>query len=105
MNKEYKFGIWDIIIWISLLILIIYIIAKLIGIINTPDWINLIPVITLVFFAGAFYQKVIGFMERMFMRTDYLKEKLDKVNNEINNISSVLKTHNKRLFSLERRIK
>lgn len=52
-----KFDIWDVIIWISLIVLVGYIIAKLTGIINTPDRINLIPLITLTFFAGAFCQE------------------------------------------------
>ncbi len=57
-----KIEISDIIIWISLLVLITYVLAKLVGLINTPEWINLIPIITLIFFAGAFYQKVLGFI-------------------------------------------
>ncbi len=93
MTRKYKFDIWDIIIWISLLTLLIYIVAKITGIINTPDWVNLIPIITLGFFAGAFYQKVLGFMEKMFIRTDYLKEKTEVLNKEITNINSKLSNY------------
>lgn len=89
-----KYDIWDVIIWISLLILIAYIIAKLAGLINTPEWINLIPLITLIFFAGAFYQKVLGFMYLMSNRTDYLKNGLDKIENR-------LTEHDKRISILE----
>ncbi len=100
MLRKYKFDVWDIIIWISLLVLVAYIIAKLTGLIKTPEWVNLIPVITLVFFAGAFYQKVLGFMERMFVRTDYLKKNLDNVNGQLNNISSKLLKHDKQLTTI-----
>jgi len=65
-----KKDIWDILFWIGMLVLIAYIIAKLFGIINTPEWLNLLPLITLAFVIGAFYQKVAGFMERILNRTD-----------------------------------
>ncbi|MDO8508642.1 MAG: hypothetical protein Q7S27_03070 [Nanoarchaeota archaeon] len=83
MYRRYKFDIWDVIIWISLIVLILYILGKLTGLINTPEWVNLIPIITMVFFAGAFYQKVIAFMEKMNYRTDFLKTNLESINNKI----------------------
>ncbi len=104
MPRHYKFDIWDVIIWISLLILIAYIIAKLTGLINTPEWVNLIPLITLVFFAGAFYQKVMLFMSQMQSRTNYLKKgidnltiRVDKTNIEFTNLSSQIKGHDEEL--------
>ncbi len=93
-----KFDVWDVIIWISLLVLVGYIVAKLAGWINTPDWVNILPLITLVFFSGAFYQKVLGFMDRIYNRTDYLKNSLDRVENK-------LEGHDRRIMSLETRRK
>ncbi|MBS3098716.1 hypothetical protein J4462_00730 [Candidatus Pacearchaeota archaeon] len=87
-----KIEIWDVIIWVSLLVLIGYVIAKLTGLINTPEWINLIPIITLIFFAGAFYQKVLGFMEIMNHRTSYLKNNLDKAINKLEEHDEILFT-------------
>jgi len=78
-----KTTIWDILFWIAMAILILYIIAKLTGIINTPEWVDLIPLITLAFMIGIFYQKVMGFMQTMYKRTDYLKNNLDKISNKI----------------------
>jgi len=77
-----------------MIILIGYIIGKLTGIINTPEWVDLIPLITLVFIIGAFYQKVNGFMEVMGGRTNYLKNNLDK-------ISDKFIEHDKRISFLE----
>ena len=105
MYKRYKFNIWDVIIWISLIVLVLYIIGKLTGIINTPEWINLIPVITMVFFAGAFYQKVLAFIEKTSIRTNYLKNSLDKTNEKITGISLILSTHDKKLLLFERKRK
>ena len=98
MPRKYRWDIWDVIIWISLIILILYIFAKLFGIINTPDWLNLIPMITLVFFAGAFYQKVINSLERVYHRTDYLKKSID-------GIKTTLVIHNKKLEFSTNKIK
>jgi len=72
---------WDILFWMAMIILILYIIGKLTGIINTPEWVDLIPLITLVFIMGAFYQKVRSFMEVMDNRTNYLKNKLENISN------------------------
>src|SRR3989344_8195752 len=109
-----KIEISDIIIWISLLILIIYVIAKLLGLINTPEWHNLLPIITLIFFAGAFYQKVLSFMWIMNNRTNYLKKSTDnikeqinenfnKLDNGLNKIKNQILDHNNRLHDLEKK--
>ncbi len=103
MYKRYKFNIWDIIIWISLIVLVLYIIGKLTGFINTPEWINLVPIMALVFFAGAFYQKVLSFISQMYIRTDYFKKNIDNIDSNITEIKGELSKHDKRLFSLEKR--
>ncbi|MEK6880247.1 MAG: hypothetical protein AABY22_11590 [Nanoarchaeota archaeon] len=90
-----KIKTWDVLFWIAMLILVGYIIAKLFGLINTLEWADLIPLITLVFLIGVFYQKVATFIDVMYKRTDYLKNNLDKIN-------SKLIDHNKRLYKLEK---
>lgn len=95
MSKR-EINVWDILFWLGMIILILYILAKIFGIINTPEWINLIPLITLAFIISAFYQRVIGFMDKMYIRTDYLKNRTDQVSNKINE-------HDKRLFAIEKR--
>jgi len=74
-----KRDIWDVLFWIGMLILIAYVIAKLVGWINTPEWVDLIPLITIIFIAGVFYQKVVGFMDVISNRIDYLKKGIDKI--------------------------
>ena len=75
--------LWDVLFWIAMLFLIGYIVAKLIGWINTPELVDLIPMITIVFIMGVFYQKVISFMDVMYKRTDYLKDGLDNLKEKI----------------------
>lgn len=90
-----KRDIWDILFWIGMLVLIGYVIAKLAGWINTPEWVDLIPLITIIFLAGVFYQKVMGFMEVIYHRTDHLKRNADKLIEK--NIE-----HDRRLFAIEK---
>jgi flagellar capping protein FliD len=78
-----------------MLILIGYIIAKLLGWINTPEWVNLIPIITITFMIGVSYQKVVGFIGVMYNRTDYLKKSLDRISDKI-------EKHDKRISKLEK---
>lgn len=78
-----RFDIWDALFWFFMLVLVGYIIAKLLGLINTSDWVNLLPLISVVFLVGISYQKIINFMDKMFVRTDYLKNNLDKVNERL----------------------
>ena len=90
-----EFEIWDVLFWIGMLILIGYVIAKLTGLINTPEWVELIPIITIIFVSGVFYQKVVGFMERILNRTDYLKNNMDIIANKLNE-------HDKQLFIINK---
>lgn len=86
-----KIDIWDILFWIGMIILLGWIVLKLFGFINTPEWLNLLPLLTIAYMVGVFYQKTINSFERLYIRTDYLKEKLEN--------------HEKRLFSLENKKK
>ncbi len=81
-----KITLADILFWLAMLILIGYIMGKLTGIINTPEWVDLIPIITITFMIGAFYQKVMGFMEIMYKRTDYLKNNLEDVKQKLSGL-------------------
>ena len=84
INMKKRVSVWDILFWIAMIILIVFIIGKLTGLIHSPDWVDLIPLITFVFLIGAFYQKVSNFMEVMYKRTDYLKKEIDNIKNKIN---------------------
>jgi uncharacterized membrane protein YhdT len=97
-----KIEISDIIIWISIIVLIAYLIGKLTGLINTPEWVTLIPVITLIFFVGAFYQKLVSFMEAMYLKTDYLKKNQDAFATKIGQISNTLSEHEHKFSTLEK---
>lgn len=74
-----KKDIWDVLFWILLVIAIGFIILKILGLIGTPEWINYIPIVTIIFAAGIAYQKFVGFADMIYRRTDYLKNKVDSL--------------------------
>jgi len=78
-----KKDIYDILFWLGMAVLVGYIIAKLFGLINTPEWVNLLPIISIAFVIGVFYQKLTSFMGIMYNRTDYLKRNIDNVNDKL----------------------
>ena len=47
----------DVIFWLALLLLAFWIIAKLLGLINTPTIVEIIPYISAVFIAGSMWQQ------------------------------------------------
>jgi len=51
MVKE-KLDIWDVIAWIVLALILIWVILKTLGIINTPLWLQYAPVYGAVYLAG-----------------------------------------------------
>jgi len=55
MNKN---KVYDIIFWVSMLVIVVWIILKMIGVINSPVWMQMIPYMSIVFAAGAFYQSI-----------------------------------------------
>lgn len=53
-----KLSTWDWIFWIALLVLLGWALAKSFGLINSPIWVETIPIYTVIFMAGALWQKI-----------------------------------------------
>lgn len=81
-KEKRRIGLWDIFFWIGMAILIMWIITKLFGIIKTPIFFELMPVITFVFFAGGFYQKV----NDLVTKVDRISDKLETLESRVNNL-------------------
>ncbi len=104
-----KTDIRDIIFWMLLGFTLIFIILRIIGIINSPDWIDLVPLATIVFAAGVAYGKVISSINMVYKRTSYLKKsfdnlsgKFDNLNNKFDILGGKLKNNEKRIVVLEK---
>ena len=82
--------IWDVLFWVMLFILAAYIIGKLTGLISTPEWVDLIPLITIFFGAGILYQKLVSFSTTTYRRTNFLKNNLDKLIDKVDEIGKTV---------------
>lgn len=80
--------ILDFLFWLMLALTLGFLILKILGVINTPEWINYFPIFTLMFAAGIAYQKLINFIGRIYNRTDYLKKKIDELDNKISSLNN-----------------
>jgi len=60
-----KSSLADIIFWLSIGTLFLWALAKSLGLINTPVWIELLPLFSLSFAAGAFWSKFEHTLKKM----------------------------------------
>ena len=52
MNKKARSNLWDILAWIALAIILIWVLLKSLGIINTPLWLEYAPIWPAIYLAG-----------------------------------------------------
>jgi hypothetical protein len=88
-----KRDVWDCMFWIGMAIVVGYVFAKIVGLINGPEWFQYILIIGIVFMVGVFYQKMIQFSNVMYQRTDYFKGRIEKIDDKLND-------HEKRIWKL-----
>ena len=94
--KDYT-QIYTIIFWISLLSILLWLIFKALGYINTPPLIELIPFFSAVFGAGAFFQMIRDMKDRI--------NKLEKeTTNGFKDVEAKINILDKRVIMLEPRI-
>ena len=82
-----KTNILDAIVWISLAYILIWLILKSIGVINTPEFISLSPYFAAIFGAGSAYQK----FSRLHSDCEKLKGEFKTVERDFRNLET---THN-----------
>jgi hypothetical protein len=92
--SKHNTAIYDWIFWISLLVTGLWFTLKIIGVIKTPVWVELIPVGSIIFAAGVFFQKV----EHI---ADDLHEFKAETKVDVREICAELKEHDKRLLSID----
>ena len=81
-----KRDIWDVLFWTLLGVALLIILLKMFGVIHTPDLINYLPALSIVFAAGIAYGKLMGSIDRVYRRTDWLKNKVEDNENRIINL-------------------
>ncbi len=71
----------DVIFWLALLLLAFWIIAKLLGLINTPIIVEIIPYISAVFIAGSIWQQF-KYVERDVEDIKIIARRFEKLEHE-----------------------
>ncbi len=65
LKETYFSNIWDALMWLSLLLIVLWALAKAVGLINTPLIIEMAPMILMGFAAGKFFQEQKEFRKDM----------------------------------------
>ncbi|MAG02627.1 hypothetical protein CMI42_04790 [Candidatus Pacearchaeota archaeon] len=81
-NRSRSF--WDVIAWVVLILIVVWLILKLLGVINTPDWLEYSPIFGLVYLAGWGMHKLENISEDV---RDLKKFKLETIK-EINSLKN-----------------
>ncbi len=79
---SFKDKFWDAVIWISLLIIFVWVLLKSFGIIHSPVWIEMIPYYgVLGFLLGVIYKagKIVQFIKEIKKKVDLIGNKLDNI--------------------------
>lgn len=77
-----RISIWDILAWLALAFIVVWLILKTLGIINTPLWLEYSPLYAAAYIAGWQIHK----LESVSKRVEELSKFKDATINEINNI-------------------
>ncbi len=102
LNKtKRKFDIYDYIFWVSYIILILWVIAKLFGFINSPTIVELMPIITFIFLGGAFYQRFNDLVQKF----NDLNQQVKDININLDKVTDMTHNIDKRVIKIETNLK
>lgn len=68
--------IWDALAWISFVIVILYFLAKIMGIINSPEIIDITALVSAAYFIGRYAMK----LDFVFRDVAFIKKNIRKIN-------------------------
>lgn len=94
-----KIKIYDVLFWTSILVIAIWVFLKMIGVIQSPVWVEMIPYAGAIFAVGAFYQLV------KTMRIDItdLKVRTNSIEKDITELKTGIKHADSDLHFLKRK--
>ena len=78
MKKRLNF--WDILAWIAFAIIVIWLILKTFGVINTPLWLEYTPIYAAVYLAGRAIHKLDNVAEDVRDLRKFKNETIDQIN-------------------------
>lgn len=72
-------SIWDIIAWIALGVIVVWVVLKITGMINTPLWLEYIPIYSAVYIAGWQINKLANVAEDVGGLKNFKKETIEQI--------------------------
>lgn len=84
-QKQYEFWsrIYTTIFWTSLALIFLWYILKSIGVIQTPLWIEMLPVAIAIFGAGAFFKQITTDIKNLKLDVSILKDKTNHLESDM----------------------
>ena len=101
--KDYT-KIYTIIFWLSMLYILLWVILKATGVINTPELIELSPIITAIFGAGVFFQMMRDMKYRLDKLEDRTYHGFEEVNTRFKEVDLRFKEVNSHIISIAKRL-
>ena len=93
MKIKKRMNIWDIIAWIALASIILWVTLKILGVMNTPLWLEYAPIYSASYVAGWAMHKLSVMSEEV----NSLKKFRDETISQINDLKlNCIKNHNKK---------
>ena len=93
IKKGYHLDITDILFWIGILIVIIWAIGKTIGLINSPVWVDMIPIFGAIITVVAISLKI-----------GKILQKIEQVIKDVGNLQLEVKDMDKRVIAIETKV-
>ncbi len=84
IEKMHRFDYTDVLLWISIITLALWIIGKIIGLIQSPVWVDSLPFLSALLAIIVFSIKI----GRMLQKLDYVIEVVNKHDNHMSNIEN-----------------
>lgn len=72
---------WDVLAWIALGIIIIWLILKMFGVINTPVWLEYVPIYSAIYILGRAMHKLDAGIDDVKELKRFSKETVNEINN------------------------
>ena len=92
-EKKYRFDYTDVLFWIGILLMVIWVAGKLTGLIHSPEWIEQLPII------GA----IVAILS-IGLKAGRILQKLDYVIEKVDGFEIIIKDHEKHITIIETKI-